>query len=119
MKHFLLTIGLLITVTTSIFSNTILTLGKRNHSAIDTMPAKQIKDTRTIKQDPTPFTKQIIPMSSEEQLTYDSEYNEKFFGPWQLSYMNLTEEEKSWQLKYSKEKTYRANGRKISKNWIK
>jgi len=118
MKKFILTISLVSTLSISLSAHTILALGTRSHSAIDSMPAKQIRDTRTIKQDTTPFTKQVTVMSNEEQLNYDQEYNEKFFSPWQFPYMNLTEEEKSWQMKYANEKTYRRNGRRISKKWF-
>jgi cell wall-associated NlpC family hydrolase len=119
MKYFILTISLFSIFSISLFANSVLTLGTRNSSAIDSMPAKQIRDTQTIKQDTTPFTEQLTVMSDEEQLSYDQEYNEKFFSPWQLSYMDLSEVEKTWQLKYANEKTYRRNGQRISKKWFK
>jgi len=117
MKKFILTISLLSSLSISLSANTILTLGERSRSAIDSMPAQQINDTLSIEQDTTPFTEQLTVMSNEEQLNYDQEYNEKFFSPWQLSYMNLSETEKTWQFKYSKERTYRVDGSRISKRW--
>ena len=81
------------------------------------MPANNIRDTLKIDQDPTPFTKQIIPLSNEEQLEYDRVYNENFFSPWNQSSVELTEEEKTWQYKYAKQKTYRVDGTPISKSW--
>jgi len=81
------------------------------------MPANEIRDTLSIKQDPTPFTKQVIPMSNEEQLEYDRIYNEKFFSPWSQSGVELTEEERTWQYKYARKKTYKINGTPISKAW--
>jgi len=119
MKKIIFIITLLFTANISLCAQTILTLGDRDASAIDVMPASEVSDTINIPQDTTPFTEQITPMSNEEQLRYDGEYNEKFFSPWTLSYMDLTEDEKTWQFKYAKERTYRINGSTISKDWYR
>ncbi len=119
MKNIIITISLFSIFTTSIYANTILTFGERNRSAIDHMPEKQVNDTTNIAQDPTPFTQQITPMSREEQLYYDKQYNEKYFEPWDIMSMELTEGEKTWQFKYAREKTFNRDGSKISKNWYK
>ncbi len=116
MKKILITILLL---ATSIYAQTILSLGEREASNIDYMEKNEVGDTSNIPQDPTPFTQQIELMSADEQLSYDQIYNEKFFAPWSQSAVELTHSEKTWQFKYAKERTYRANGQRISKAWYK
>lgn len=117
MKKILITLSLLSTINTALLADTILTLGQRTLSEIDSMPSNQVQDTTHIKQDPTPFTQQITSMSNEEQLEYDRQYNQKFFEPWSMGIVTLSEGEKTWQFKYAKEKTYRKNGSRISGNW--
>ncbi len=119
MKNIILSISLLSLLSTSVYADTILTFGERRNSDIDYMPAKQIADTTNIVQDTTPFTKQITPMSREEQLYYDSQYNQKYFEPWDITSMELTEVEKTWQFKYAREKTYNRDGSRIPKSWYK
>ena len=119
MKKVLISITLFSLFSTYIYADTILTFGKRKKSAIDHMPSKQIADTRKIAQDPTPFTRQITPMSREEQLYYNEQYNQKYFEPWDIMSMELTEHEKTWQFKYAREKTYNRRGRRIPKKWFK
>jgi len=119
MKKFIITIGLLSTLSSILFAETILTLGERSSSNIDTMPSNEVGDTLNIEQDTTPFTSQITTMTTEEQLDYDRRYNEKFFQPWDAGMVMLSHGEKTWQFKYAKEKTYRMNGSRISKNWYK
>jgi cell wall-associated NlpC family hydrolase len=110
---------LLITLlSTSLFANIVLTKGAREASALDSMPSNEVQDTLSLPQDTKSFVKGIELMSAEEQLRYDRDYNEKFFEPWQLIEMDLTESEKRWQFKYAKEKTYRRSGRRISKKWF-
>ena len=118
MKKIFISIGLFSLLSTYIYADTILTFGKREKSNIDYMPIKEIADTKNIVQDTTAFSQQITPMSSEEQLDYDRQYNQKYFEPWDISTMELTEVEKTWQFKYAKEKTYNSNGSKISKRWF-
>jgi len=105
-------------LSTSLFANIVLTKGSRPPSALDSMPANDIKDTLALPQDTQPFAKEVEPMSAEEQLRYDANYNEKYFEPWQLVEMDLTESEKTWQFKYANEKTYRRSGERISKDWF-
>ncbi len=105
-------------LSSSLFANIILTEGSRPPSALDQMPANEVRDTRCIAQTPQPFAQQATLMSAQEQLDYDAHYNEKFFEPWQLLGMDLTENEKTWQFKYAKEKTYRRWGERISKRWF-
>jgi len=119
MKNFIITIGLLSTLSSILFAETILTLGERSSSAIDMMPANQIKDTLEISQDTTAFAKQITTMSAEEQLEYDRRYNEKFFQPWDSGMVMLSQSERTWQFKYAKEKTYHQDRTRIPKSWYK
>jgi len=119
MKKFIITIGLLSTLSSVLLAETILTLGERSSSAIDMMPANQIKDTLEISQDTTAFAKQITTMSAEEQLEYDRRYNEKFFQPWDSGMVMLSQGEKTWQFKYAKERTYHQDGTLIPKSWYK
>jgi hypothetical protein len=119
MKKLIFTIGLLTTMSTSLFSQTILTVGQRPHSDIDNMPSNSIQDTIEIAQDPTQFTQQITPMSAAEQMDYDAKYNERYFQPWEISAMDLTEEEKLWQFSFAKRKMYRRYGQRISSKWFK
>jgi len=116
MKKLLLTIILL---STTLFAETILSLGTRTPTDIDHMSTHNVKDTLEIPQDTTPFTKNIEVMTEDEQLSYDQIYNEKFFSPWRQSSVELTQDERTWQFKYAKEKTYRRDGRPISKSWYK
>ncbi len=117
MKKIIITLGLLSTFNTALLAETILSLGTRSSSDIDTMPANQVGDTLHIQQDTTPFTKKITTMSAEEQLEYDQQYNEKFFEPWNLGAVTLGMSEKTWQFKYAKETTYRKDGSLIPKSW--
>jgi cell wall-associated NlpC family hydrolase len=119
MKKFIITISLFSTLSSLLLAETILTLGERTSSAIDMMPANQIKDTLEISQDTTSFAKNIIKMSAEEQLDYDRRYNEKFFQPWDSGMVTLSKGEKTWQFKYAKERTYHSDGSLIPKSWYK
>ncbi|NOZ91357.1 MAG: glycoside hydrolase [Epsilonproteobacteria bacterium] len=118
MKNLIFTISLITTLSTSLYSTTILTAGQREKSDIDYMPSNDVKDTREIPQDLTPFAQQAEYMSAEEQLDYDAKYNEKFFAPWNLNSMNLTEEEKTWQFLFAKKRMYRRYGEVIPKSWF-
>ncbi|MCK4441866.1 MAG: SH3 domain-containing protein [Sulfurovaceae bacterium] len=115
MKKFIFIISLI----TSLYSTTILNIGQREPSDIDNMPSNDVKDTIDIPQDPTPFAQQAEYMTPEEQLDYDTKYNEKFFAPWNLTRMNLDEGEKTWQFMFAKRKMYNRYGNRISKSWFK
>jgi len=118
MKKIIISISLLTALSSTLLAQTLLSLGERSRSDIDYMPSNQIKDTKEIKQDTTPFTKQITNMSASEQLEYDKIYNEKFFEPWSQSSVDLTQKERTWQFKYAKKETYRRDGSKISESWF-
>jgi len=117
MKKLIISIGLLTTLSSTLLAETILSLGEREATAIDSMPSNDIKDTLQIKQDTTPFTQQSLGMTAEEQLEYDRIYNEKFFAPWTQSSVELSKGAKTWQFKYAKERTYRSDGVLIPKTW--
>ncbi len=117
-KTIFTTIILFATLSTSLFAESTLTTGGRDKSDIDNMPSNEIRDTLEIPQDPTEFSKQAEPMSREEQLDYDARYNEKYFGPWQLTEMDLTKGEKTWQFMFAKRKMYRRYNEKIPKQWF-
>jgi len=119
MKTILLAISLLSTLSSTLIAETILQLGERDSSAIDSMPANEIRDTLEIPQDTTPFTKSITAMSDEEQLQYDREYNQKFFQPWDNGMIMLSESERTWQFKYAKDRTYRVDRSPIPQSWYR
>jgi cell wall-associated NlpC family hydrolase len=119
MKKFIISFSLLSLFSINLYADILLTVGERRSSDIDYMPKNEIADTNNIVQDTTPFTQQITPMTNEEQLYYDEQYNQKYFEPWDISSMELTEGEKTWQFKYAKEKTYNRDGSRISKDWYR
>ncbi len=66
----------LILLSKLIFAQTILTVGGREYSDIDSMPSNDVEDTLILPQkDITQFAEQSQYMSREEQLSYDSRYN--------------------------------------------
>ena len=117
MKKYIMVV-LTSTLLSLLFANTVLMQGQRSVSALDSMIVNDVADTLEIEQNTDFFAKQADAMSGYEQLEYDDRYNSKFFEPWQLIEMDLTEIEKTWQFKYSKEKTYRRLGRRIPKKWF-
>ena len=119
MKKIIFPIFAIIIFTTIIVAQTTLSFGERSATNIDFMQANEVKDTTHIEQDTTPFTKGIELMTADEQLSYDQMYNEKFFAPWMQSAIELSKGAKTWQFKYSKEKTYRSDGQRIPKSWYK
>jgi len=106
------------TLLSMLFADTVLIKSKRPTSALDSMPIRDVADTLKIEQNTEAFARQAESMSSYEQLANDDAYNSKFFEPWQLIEMDLTQIEKTWQFKYAKEKTYRRSGRRIPKKWF-
>lgn len=117
MKRFFYTLLLSACTASSLLAHALLVEGERPVSDLDTMPANNVNDTLMIEQNTEPFTTQVEPMSDEEQLFYDAEYNAKHFEPWMLSQLDLSEGEKTWQFKYAKQETYRRNGERIPTSW--
>jgi hypothetical protein len=119
MKKFIFTITLITTLSTSLYSTTILNIGQRAKSDIDYIPSNDVQDTIDIPQNLTQFASQSEYMSAEEQLDYDAKYNEKFFAPWNLTTMDLDKGEKTWQFMFAKRKMYHRYGDIIPKSWFK
>ncbi|MCK5855087.1 MAG: SH3 domain-containing protein, partial [Sulfurovaceae bacterium] len=117
MKKYIMVV-LTTTLFSLLFADTVLMKGHRPASALDSMPVNDVADTLEIEQNTESFAQQADPMGAYEQLQYDDIYNSKFFEPWQLIEMDLSESEKTWQFKYSKERTYRRSGRRIPKKWF-
>ena len=109
---------LLLLLTLPLFSEAILSTGYREKSLLDNMPSQHVRDTRTIKQDTTPFCSQIKPMSKKEQRAYDKEYNKKFFKPWFWKRMHLSWKQKKWQFVFAKQKIYTRYGKRLSRKWF-
>lgn len=119
MKKLLATLLLSALSSSALLAHALLMQGERPISDLDTMPANHVNDTLLIEQNTVPFTNQAEPMSDEEQLFYDAEYNAKHFEPWTLYSLDISEGEKTWQFKYAKEKTYNRSGQRIAKQWYK
>ena len=117
MKKYIM-VALTTTLFSLLFADTVLIKSQRPSSALDSMPTNDVADTLEIEQNTDFFSQQVENMGSYEQLQNDDIYNSKFFEPWQLIEMDLTQIEKTWQFKYAKEKTYRRSGRRIPKKWF-
>ena len=119
MKKNTLFIILLILLTSSLYSEAILTFGSRHKSALDKMPHYNVADLKTIKQDPSDFVSQIKPMGKKEQQRYDKSYNRKFFRPWFRKKMGLSWKQKKWQFTFARQRIYTRYGKRLSKKWFK
>jgi hypothetical protein len=89
--------------------------GKRPHSAIDRLPFKNVRDMRTIPQNPAYYARQLRPMSRSRQLAYDREYNRIYFSPWEPGYrIEEPKEELLWAIPFVlKRKIYNGHKRLI------
>lgn len=84
----------------------------RKQSKIDTMPKAIIKDMQTIPQNLNAFSTQIKPFQTSEQKRLDSEYNERYFAPWNISDINISAKDFGWETRFVRKKpiyTIRAN----------
>jgi hypothetical protein len=109
---------LLLLLTLPLFSEAVLSTGYREKSLLDNMPSQHVRDTRSIKQDTTPFCSQIKPMGKKEQRAYDKAYNKKFFKPWFWKRMHLSWKQKKWQFVFAKQKIYTRYGKRLSRKWF-
>jgi len=100
-------------------SEALLTTGYRAKSLLDSMPSKDVVDTKIIRQNTKIFSSQLKPMSKWKQKRYDKEYNKKFFRPWFMKKMNLSWRQKKWQFGFVKQKIYTRYGKRLSKKWFK
>ncbi|MBN2825205.1 MAG: SH3 domain-containing protein [Campylobacterales bacterium] len=76
----------------------------RERSAIDRLPKNSVADMRTIPQDPAFYANQIVPMSREQQLSYDREYNRKYFRPWKLTKLDIPSSDFGWEVRFLERK---------------
>ena len=101
-----------------LFSEATLTMGYREKTLLDRMPSKNVRDTRSIKQNCNVFASKVKPMGKWEQRQYDKLYNEKFFKPWFQKKMYLSWKQKRWQFVFARQKIYTRYGQRISRKWF-
>ena len=119
MKNLLFTISLLSILSSTLYSNATLTIGERSATDIDFMEANEIRDTLTIPQDTTPFSKQLTPMSAEEQIFNDARYNEIYFRPWTDWSMQTSRKQATWQFTYAKQTMYFKDRTRVPRDWFR
>ena len=119
MKKYLLVAIILSVLSASLWAEAILTVGYRKYSSLDKMPSRDVHDTKAIKQDTTPFSSQVKPMSRREQQRYDKTYNKKFFSPWSRKWMGLTYRQKKWQFSFARNRIYHRYGKRLPKRWFR
>ena len=99
--------------------------GKRPRSAIDHLHFKNVADMKRIPQNPAYYAKQLRPIPRTRQLSYDREYNRRYFAPWKKGYrIDEPRDELLWMIPFvQKRKIYDARSRLIPKNtwqrWIR
>jgi len=99
--------------------------GRRPESAIDRLPFKKVRDMNTIPQNPAYYARQLRPIPRSRQLSYDREYNRRYFEPWEKNYrIDEPEEELLWMVRFVKKRViYDNHHRKIPsrvwKSWIR
>jgi hypothetical protein len=102
-----------------------LEMGKRPSSAIDRLPFRKIRDLKTVPQNPAYYARQLKPIPRSRQLSYDRDYNRRYFEPWKKNYkIEEPKEELLWMIKFvQKRKIYDASHRPVSsriwKGWIR
>ncbi|MDM5271565.1 SH3 domain-containing protein [Sulfurovum sp. zt1-1] len=88
--------------------------GHREKSRIDNMPKNVVADMKRIPQDPGYYAKQIKPFSKHEQKELDKLFNEKYFMPWELTKIDIPEEDFGWEVRFiTKKPIYKENGKTI------
>ncbi len=120
MKYIITTI----LITSTLFANYSLVVGKRPKSAIDNLHFGTIADMKNIPQNLDYYAKQVTPMSVSKMKQYDREYNRAYFLPWHIDNMLEPKSELFWQIKFvKKRKIYDGLKRLITKSrwqwWIK
>ena len=117
-----------------IFSLTLLTLSTiradytlkvshRKHTKIDRMPKGIVADMKNIPQNPAYYANQIKPFSRSKQKELDKQYNEKYFKPWELSSLDVEQQDFGWEIRFVRRKPiYRVSGSlihaRIYEKWI-
>jgi len=119
---------LVLTILTLTLSNLnaayVLKESKRAKSSIDRMPKHSVADMKRIPQDPAFYAKQIKPFSKSHQKNLDKKYNKRYFKPWDLSTISISEKDFGWETRFVRRKPiYRENGRvipaSIYEGWIR
>ncbi len=110
-------LSLVVTLSTSLFADMSIEIGKRFQSQLDTMTKYHVDDTKNIEQDVTQFVSQATLFTPEEQEQYQHIFKQRFFEPWHIYEMGLSSKDKYWQFKYAKQETYKKEGEKISASW--
>jgi cell wall-associated NlpC family hydrolase len=83
----------------------------RKKSKIDRLPMNKVADMKNIPQDPAYYADQIKPFSKQEQKQLDKKFNEKYFKPWSLTKLDISEQDFGWEIRFiTKKPIYRAKG---------
>ncbi|NQY94643.1 MAG: hypothetical protein HRT43_10785, partial [Campylobacteraceae bacterium] len=78
----------------------------------------EIRDLKTLSQNPSTYTKNIPILDTSLQLKLDEKFNKLFFKPWDLENMSYTVKEASWGNMYAKKEVYGENHKRLSKKWF-
>ena len=78
----------------------------------------EIRDLKTLSQNPSTYTKNIPVLDTSLQLKLDEKFNKMFFKPWDLENMSYTAKEASWGNMYAKKEVYGENHKRLSKKWF-
>lgn len=107
-----LTLALLLLGTfSSLHAEYLLKESTRIKSKIDRMPKNKVADMKYIPQDPAYYADQIKPFSKSKQKALDAKFNEKYFKPWALTSLDISEEDFGWEIRFiTKKPIYRAKG---------
>lgn len=102
---------LLFSAFSSLHAEYLLKESTRVKSKIDKLPKNSVADMKLIPQDPDFYADQIKPFSKAKQKKLDEEFNQKYFQPWRLSKLDISEEEFGWEVRFvTKKPIYKAKG---------
>ena len=99
--------------------------GKRPRSAIDHLHFKSVRDMKTIPQNPAYYARQLKPIPRSRQLSYDRDYNRRYFEPWGKGYrIDEPRDELLWMISFVQKRTiYDSRRHKIpersKKKWVR
>lgn len=92
----------------------ILKTSHRSKSKIDSMPKSKVADMYNIPQNPAFYSNQIKPFSKSKQNSLDKEYNQKYFKPWSLSKLDISDDDFGWEIRFvTKKPIYKSRGTQI------
>jgi len=112
-------LSLIVVVSTHLMADMSIEIGKRFQSQLDTMAKYHVDDTKNIEQDVTQFVSQATLFTPQEQEEYHQIFKQRFFEPWHMYEMGLSDKEKYWQYKYARQETYNQEGLRITASWYK